>query len=99
MYIQIERIVKHYKKYTPCSSQPVHCKQHPARGQLTFAGLDALRVIKDWLADISTFVEPRTAGSATTVCVGFLDGAALGLHGTDFRCGQCRCGRRYYNGL
>ena len=53
--------------------------------ELTFACLYALepRVIELGVAGISTFLEPSTAGSATTQLAGFLVSATLGTHATD----------------
>ena len=59
---------------------------------LTFAGQDALDpcVIKIWVADISTVLEPSTAASAATEFAGCLHIAALGACGAD-RLGACFC--------
>ena len=53
--------------------------------QLTCTSLDALGpcVIKLCVADISAFLEPSTAGSATAEFARFLGGAALGANGTE----------------
>ena len=66
----------------------------------TFTGLDALepRVIKLWVADVSTIVEPGTAANTAALFAGFLYGAALRARGTGT--GICWDGRRggSYNG-
>ena len=50
--------------------------------KLTFAGLDAIcpriRIIS--VAEISAFLVPSTAGSATAGCAGLPDDAALGTY-------------------
>ena len=59
--------------------------------QLTCTSLNAFGpcVIEICVNDISAFLEPSSAASATAEFTGFLDSAALGAYGTD------PCSRRY----
>ena len=86
-------ISKRAQRHTRCSIRPVRRIQYSASDELTCAGLDVLgpRVVRVWVADISTSVEPSAAASTTTAFVRVFGGAALGTDFDELVWASCGC--------